>query len=769
MKSNFNVEINFTKAYKENINAHPAIREAKCIAEMFPAALSPIENGDLFAGRFVATAGVDKIRGNWDPNTEHISGIGFLGLAAGAGPSAGYFCHDDIIDKKIETFNPGQEVIDQLQGIKDFWKKETIHFKTRNAYSPELEKAIPSDEWLAGTKHANPAFALYRMAGPQWDWDKLVLQGIPGLKNTVLNYRSKAENEGGDIELFDGILMSLENLCNVCRFYAKQAEELEKLTDHKARKKEFLDIRNTLLFITENKPENLRQAMQLVLLYADVTGAYSFGRMDEYLGDLLVSDLENDILNDNQALKLTQSLWQIINDNGAPYDNRIIIGGKGRRNEKNANKFALIAIEASRTVKVPLPQLTLRFYKGQDESLYEHGMQSIGEGRTHPMLYNDDVNIPSVQKAMSIPYEMAEQYLPFGCGEYVINKKSFGTPSGIFNISKILETVMRDGHEICTDRIVGVPKGELKDFSSFEELYSAFAENVEFWCDKMAEQQKLEYDIVGKECGFNLWTLLFDDCLERGKSIFNGGLAHLGGTLESYGQINAADSLYAIKKLVYDEKKISPNDLILALDADFEGYEDIQKMLLEVPKYGNDIDEVDQMVRRVHKTVCITTQNQAKKYGMDSYLIVIINNSANIVFGWQTLASADGRKAYSYLANANNPQSGSDTNGVTAFLNSLVKFDTDIHAGATQNMKFGREMFSEKLYPKLKALLNTYWNKGGAQAMLTVLNRDDLINAIKEPEKYANLMVRVGGFSARFVELDSDVQQEILNRTFIGE
>jgi len=762
MKSNFNVEINFTRVYKENINAHPAIREAKCMAEMFPAALSPIEEGDLFAGRFVATPGVDKIRYNWNPNTEHITGIGFLGLAPGAWVSGGYYCHDEVIDQKIEALKPSDEIISQLTKIKEFWQTETIHYKTRNAYSAKLEEALPYDNWLAGTKTANPGHPLYRMTGPHWDWDKLILNGIPGLKQIVYEYRNKSE----DKELFEGILLSLEMICDVCKFYAEQAEENVNATDSEVRKKELLKMKADLLFLIDNKPKTLSQAMQLMLVYGDCSGAYSFGRMDEYFGDFLVSDLEQGILDEEEALKLTQSLWQIINDNGAPYDNRIIIGGKGRRNEKNANKFAHIAIEATRTVLVPLPQLSLRFYKGQDESLYEHAMQSIGEGRTHPMLYNDDVNIPSVQKAMSIPYKMAEQYLPYGCGEYVIYKKSFGTPSGVLNIAKILECLLRDGKELCTNRTVGIPKGHLNDFKTFEDLYSAFEENVEYWCDVLAEQQKLEYDIVGKECGYNLWTLLYDNCLERGKSIFNGGLEHLGGTLESYGQINAADALYGIEKLVFDDKTISAEDLVKAIAADFIGYENIQKMLLEVPKYGNDIDEVDQMVRRVHKTVCITTQAQAKKYGMDSYLIVIINNSANVVLGRQTMASPDGRKAFTYLANANNPHSGNDKNGVTAFLNSIVKFDTDIHAGATQNMKFGRDMFSEKLYPKLKALLNTYWKKGGAQAMLTVVNKDDFFNALKEPAKYANLMVRVGGFSARFVELDKDIQQEILNRTF---
>jgi pyruvate-formate lyase len=154
----------------------------------------------------------------------------------------------------------------------------------------------------------------------------------------------------------------------------------------------------------------------------------------------------------------------------------------------------------------------------------------------------------------------------------------------------------------------------------------------------------------------------------------------------------------------------------------------------------------------------------SQKAGLDSYLIVIINNSANTTMGQQTAASADGRKAFTYMANANAPVGGADKNGVTAFLNSIVKPDTKIHAGAVQNMKFSKEMFT--VYrPKTEALLKTYWEKGGAQCMINCLGREDLENAMKYPEKYANLIVRVGGFCARFVELPKEVQLEILSRT----
>ncbi len=167
---------------------------------------------------------------------------------------------------------------------------------------------------------------------------------------------------------------------------------------------------------------------------------------------------------------------------------------------------------------------------------------------------------------------------------------------------------------------------------------------------------------------------------------------------------------------------------------------------------------------KVHEHICHTVRDQRKKTNLHSYLVVIINNSANTLMGRWTAASADGRKARVSMANGNNPTGGMDKKGVTAMLNSLVKLDPSIHAGAVQNMKFSPAMFSTHR-DKLKALLQAYFDNGGAQAMITVVSRGDLEAAMQEPEKYQHIFVRVGGFSARFVELDRDVQLEILSRT----
>jgi len=201
-----------------------------------------------------------------------------------------------------------------------------------------------------------------------------------------------------------------------------------------------------------------------------------------------------------------------------------------------------------------------------------------------------------------------------------------------------------------------------------------------------------------------------------------------------------------------------------ALDSNFVGDELLRKMLLDCPKYGNDIKQADDNLVKVHEHICNYTKDQGKKTNMHSYLVVVINNDANTLMGAHTAASPDGRKANTYMNPGNAPVGGADKNGVTAFFNSILKPRTEIHAGAVQNMKFSKELFNE-YRDKFEMLMKTYWQMGGAQAMFTVVGREDLQQAMLYPERYQNLIVRVGGFSERFVNLPRHTQEEILSRT----
>ena len=743
MKSDkFKTELLFTETYKKHINDHPAMREAMCLKVQYPAFFTPVQDGDLFAGRIKNTL-VGITPDEW-------------GTAA-----FGYYCVKDKIINELEDPKIDDDTRKNALEMIEFWDKESTSAKIRASYSEEMKKYLPSDDWM---HQYGIAFPLYRLTGGNVDWEKLLKKGITGLKKDAEQAEQKAIKENKEPEFYKGIKIALEVLSDVCLWYAKQVIQVKDQTDNKEKKNELQKIADTLEVITVSSPKTMREAIQLFWLYSFVGDIRNYGRMDVWLGDFLANDLDSGILTDDEALILLQSLWRLIDARNTVVHSRIIIGGKGRKNEVNADRFAILAMEASRTVYVIEPQLSLRFYAGMNPALMEKALQVIGEGRTYPILYNDEVNIKAVQQAQYFDEITAQQFVPYGCGEYIIDHQSFGTPSSVVNLLKALEVTLHNGIDPMTGKVSGLPLGSFEDFKTFDELWSAYKKQVEFFVRMMADQEMLEYKIAGEHSPYLYMSLLYDDCFEKGKGMFGGGIKYLSGTIETYGNTNTADSFTAIKELVYDKKLISKSELLQALDSNFTGYENIRQQLLKTPKYGNDNEVADNMLVKVHEHVCNYVQDQAKRVGLHSYLVVVINNSANTLMGHQTAASADGRKSGEPMANGNNPNGGSDVNGPTAFLNSLVKPSPYIHAGAVQNMKFSKEMFTTKK-DVLKSLLETFFENEGQQAMITVVDKNELERAMEEPEKYGHVFVRVGGFSARFVELSRDVQLEILSRT----
>ena len=738
----FKTELLFTETYKKHINDHPAIRESKCLKVQYPAFFTPIQDGDFFAGRIKNTL-VGITPDEW-------------GTAA-----FGYYCVKDKILRELEDPTIDSETRKKVWEMVEFWSNESTSAKLRAAYTDEMKKYLPSDDWM---HQCGIAFPLYRLTGGNVDWEKLLNKGIPGLIKDAEEAKQKAVSENKEPEFYEGVKIALEVLVDVCQWYAKQAIKLKNQTQEEKRKEELQQIADTLEMITVSAPKTMREAIQLFWLYSYVGDIRNYGRMDVWLSDFFVNDLESGIINEEEALNLLQSLWRLIGARNTIVHSRIIIGGRGRRNELNADKFALLAMEASRTVNVIEPQLSLRFYLGMNPALMDKALQVIGEGRTFPILYNDEVNIKAVQLAQGFDELTAEQFVPYGCGEYIIDHKSFGTPSSVVNLLKALEVTLHNGIDPMTGKIAGLQLGSFEDFKTFDDLLNAYKTQVEFFVRLMADQEALEYKIAGEDSPYLYMSLLYDDCFEKGKGMFSGGIRSLSGTLETYGNTNTADSLTAIKELVYEKKIISKDELLKALDSNFVGYKKIRQQLLKTPKYGNDNEAADKMLVDVHEHVCNYVKDQAERVGLQSFLVVVINNSANTLMGHQTSASADGRKSGEPMANGNNPSGGSDVNGPTAFLNSLVKPSPYIHAGAVQNMKFSKEMFTSKK-EILKSLLETFFENGGQQAMITVVDRNELERAMEEPEKYGHVFVRVGGFSARFVELSRDVQLEILSRT----
>lgn len=696
----------FTRLYKEN--SHDKYnREVECHFFMHKENRTKITSDDYFLSCFPSA-----ICGFGSRNTNFI-----------------YNCKLERLAKLIEGTHDVEK--EELEELYTFWADENDKERLRRYYPNDIKELMPYDDF---ENDYYTAYPLYRLGGAYLDFEKLFDLGIDGLIH----------------EIDSQPLNSFLRACKKSLIYLK---ELIKLYRDDA-----MDINPELAYtlneLLEHRPQNMKEAIQLMWIYVGVSEIRNYGRMDNQLARFL--DDEQD------AYKNIAEYFKVIRQRNTIYNGRIILGGEGRHDLEKANKICSIALKVMKDLHLTEPQLTLRWSKDMPDSIFDNAIDCIESGCSYPLLYNDTVNIKNVKESMNVSYKEAVDYVPLGCGEYVLDHKSIGSPNGIINLAKVLEGLVNDGKCMITNKKI-VKHYLTKEPNTFEELYDVYKQELDYQIDLLAKQEKFEYDYMNNHCGYLFNSILYDNCIDRGKSLLNGGIDYLGGTLETYGNVNSGDSLYAIKKLVFDDKEIRYKDMVDAIRNNFIGYEEIREKCLNVIKYGNDNPEVDEMINELNQYVAVTTKSKSEKYGLSSYLIVIINNDANSRLGYRTASTFDGRKAYEPLANALTPQSGAEKNGVTAVLNTVSSLDVNNMAGAVYNLKLSHDLMNQHK-DMVKELLKIYFSSGGSQIMISVINQEELKDAMIHPEKYPNLIVRVGGFSARFIDLSPLVQKEIVSR-----
>lgn len=727
----------YTKVHMENNNQSSAIREIRCLKVLYPRLFRKIEAKDILIGRTDALP------------------IGFGSVTSVGG--VGHYCTFNKLDKfKSEIENNSMK--ERVEILREYWEEND----TRSIFFRQTLTETTLGKFV-DVKY--PAITTARLSGMNLDYNKLVSLGVNGLRAEIAN-KKKNNVDKTSVDIYYAFDQALDLLINTIDFQLELVEQERNSTEDDDRKLKMNVLTTALNNIKTDKPKSLIEGIELAWLFSLLSAVVNYGRMDDYLGDLLAKDLEKGILTEREAIEYIKCLFKLIEARKTTVNGRVIVGGKGRKNPKNADIFCKLAIIAVNENRDTEPQFTLRIYKGMDGNIYNLALDSIGQGTTFPILYNDDVNIPSVMNSMNIEEKYAKQYVPFGCGEFVIAGKGVGTPNTCLNLLKILNISINAGIDPWDnlDKSGGIELIKPEKMLTFSEVFQQYKKLLNYYIDLSSKAQSFSYKVMNEECSFLFISLLTDNCIARGKAVLDGGAQFLGGSNETYGNINASDSLTAIKKVVFEDKKYSFKEVVEALNANFKGYENIRKELIAAPKYGNDDDYADSIAVELHNHVCNGVRDSAQKVGLDSYLIVIINNQVNTEWGRATSASADGRLCGIYMNNGNNPQSGADKSGPTAMLNSLVKLKPILHAGSVQNIKFSKSIFNNKR-TIIKSLLSTYFENGGPQLMVSVVGKGELEDAFKNPEKYPNLLVRVGGFSARFVNLERDVQEEVLART----
>lgn len=719
----------YTRVHKMYTGKNKALREIKCLKVIFPALFRSIQKDDLIAGR-----------------------LDFLPIGFGSVTSVGGVGHYCVFHKlrAFKSLLENDEDKKRVDALYDYW----VDHDVKAIYCQDVLNESTTGRFI-DCKY--PYMATARLSGMMLDYKKLVTLGINGIINLL---ESKDKNE-----FIEASIETMHLFKDVIQRQIELVREQKNQTDDAARLKDLDLMEKDLLYIKENKPSTFHQALQLFWLYALCAGCINYGRMDIVLGPYLKHDIDAGLIDEEEAYRYIKSLWTMIENRRTTVNGRIIVGGQGREDIEACDLFAKICLRVCKDTRYVEPQFTLRFDSTTSEEIMDMAYECIASGATYPTLYNDDVNVSAVEYAMRVSNEYAKHYVPFGCGEFVIQGKSVGTPNTLLNLTKIMQISMNEGYDPMDHvyKAGPVKVKPLSEIKTFDELYEQYNRVLDFYMDLSVHDQAYSYEVMNREVSFLFSSILMDDCISRGKALLDGGVEILGGTNETYGNINTSDAMYAVKTLVFDQKKYTLEELNEAALHNYVGYEKIHKDILALPKYGNDVEDVDEMANHMYEYVAQGIRQRGIDKGMGYYLIVISNNQTNTDWGHETDASLDGRLKGVYMNPANNPQGGQAKSGPTAVLNSLARFDAKYHGGSVQNIKFTPRMMHEDK-EKVKMLFKTYFAKGGCQLMVTVVDHGVLEDAQKHPENYPDLIVRVAGYSAVFVNLTPDIQAELLSR-----
>lgn len=739
-----NEQLDIMEAYTSthHLNKHKPrpLQESACLNVLYPTLFRPIETSDLVIGRLDSLA------------------VGF-----GSVTSVGGVGHYGLINKLEDLKTNADDIqINRIDSLIEYWNEND----TREIFYKQFVKKDILGRFV-DTNY--PVDITARLSGMYLDYQTLIDNGISGLKQLVFDKFNRSSDKEARA-LYESFLDVLDLSVLTFDYHIDLLQEEMKQTTDAIRMNQLKRLEVALVNIKTDKPQTMIEAIELTWIYSLMAGVVNYGRIDDLFGPFLVKDLEDGLYTKEEAVDIIASYFKLIEARRTTVNGRVIVGGEGRLHPQEADIFCLVSMDAVIKNKDTEPQYTLRVTEDMNKEVYQKALDTIAAGTTFPMLLNDDINVPAVSKAMGISLEDAKQYVPFGCGEYVISGKSVGTPNVVTNLLKLLTIATNGGIDPWDnkDKSDGVSLKAPNDIQSFDEVFDQYKRLINHYVDISTASQAGSYQVMNGLCSFTMVSLLSDSCVDRGRAVLDGGIKYLGGTNEMYGNANAADALTAIKTVVFDQGSYTLTEVVKAAQNNFESKHEknIQKALIKAPKFGNDDSKADDIAVELHEHVCNEVRDSAARHGLDSYLVVIINNQTNTDWGRGTAASYDGRKKGVYMAPGNNPQSGADKNGPTAMLNSLSKLVCDIHAGSVQNIKFEKKMFERREI--ISSLFKTYFDQGGNQLMVTVVGREELLDAYNNPDKYPNLVVRVGGFSAKYVRLDRDVQLEILNRTLNG-
>ncbi|HBR03405.1 MAG TPA: formate C-acetyltransferase/glycerol dehydratase family glycyl radical enzyme [Ruminiclostridium sp.] len=684
------------------------------------------------------------------------------------------------VDREFETlpsrpqdrFQVHPEDIQEFRGeILPYWKGRSLEDQIYQAIGPQVDtiaKVVKINQKDHSQGHICPNTKKWLQLGPS------------GIRAQAQAHLESAQGKARDF--YESVILSMEGASRFMERYAELAQQMYRETGKENLAQVARICRKLAVSAAETYDEALQATWFLYVILQMEGNASSFspGRMDQYLYPYYQTSRAAGMTLED-ALELTECLWlkfnQLVylrNSNSAKYfagfpiGFNVAIGGQNPDGSDASNDLSYLFLQAQSHLLLPQPNLSLRIYKNSPQTLLEAASRVIGLGSGMPQIFNDEAVI-SALKSHGVSHEDAMNYAIVGCVELTTHGNALAwSDAAMFNLLKALELTLHHGIDQLTGQKTGLDLGDLTTYKTFQELEDAFATQIDYFMDRMAEcvaqVEKMHEALLPTP----FLSAVIDDCLATGRDVTQGGAHYNFVGVQAIQVANVADSLAAIKALVYDEKKLTAQQLLDALKTNFQNAPLVRAMLVnKVPKYGNDIEWVDQLGAKWVNYFA----DGLKKYRNGRggiYQMGLYTVSAHVPMGQNVAASADGRYAKDPLADGGvSAMAGRDCHGPTALLNSVARLPFEKASNGTLlNMKFLPQFFKTDMgIFKFTQLLRAVCRLGISHVQFNVLNEADLRAAQEHPDRYRGLTVRVAGYTAYFTELAKDLQDEIIART----
>lgn len=693
-----------------------------------------------------------------------------------------------------DVFYITEKTKEQLREIAPFWQNNNLRARGEALLPEEVRVFMETGVFgMEGKLNAGDAHLAV-------NYERILKDGLRGYEKRVKEYKATLDlTDPESIDkycFYNAVLIVLEAVRNFANRYSVLAKDLAEKELNQERKIELLEISRICSKVPYEPAETFQEAVQSVwfiqlILQIESNGhSLSYGRFDQYMYPYYDRDIKNGTIKESEALELLTCLWiktltinkvrsqaHTLSSAGSPMYQNVTIAGQTIDKKDAVNDLSFLVLKSVAQTRLTQPNLTVRYHKNINKHFLDECVEVMRLGFGMPALNNDEIIIPSFMD-WQVKEEDAYNYSAIGCVETAVPGKWGYRCTGMsyINFPRMLLCTMNNGVDLTSNKRFTKGYGYFTEMESYEELlkawdktireitrYSVIVENV---IDKASER-----DVPDILC-----SALTDDCIARGKTIKEGGAVYDFISGLQVGIANIADCLAAIKKLVYEEKKITRQELWNAILDDFSSPENkkIQEMLIrEAPKYGNDDDYVDQLIVEAYDSYI----EEIEKYPNTRYNRGPIGGiryagtssiSANVGQGMSTMATPDGRNAFEPLAEGCSPAHNSDKNGPTAVFKSVSKLRTNkITGGVLLNQKMTPQMLStEENRQKLELLIKTFFNRlHGYHVQYNIVSKETLIDAQKHPEKHKDLIVRVAGYSAFFNVLSKKTQDDIIGRT----